>query len=83
MPILVFVSIELLPLTFLSFSNPSMFVVKTLDSLQILPLLTCSPTLSWDVEAAKPSATIYEKSCERCEEKVGEGIIMVGDELKA
>ncbi|OWZ63222.1 hypothetical protein AYX15_04743 [Cryptococcus neoformans] len=64
-------------------SNADPRILKTLDSLQILPLLACSPTLSWDVEAAKPSATIYEKACERCEEKVGEGIIMVGDELKA
>ncbi|ADV25538.1 hypothetical protein I315_04707 [Cryptococcus gattii Ru294] len=64
-------------------SNADPRILKTLDSLQILPLLTCSPTLSWDVEAAKPSVTIYEKACERCEEKVGEGIIMVGDELKA
>lgn len=64
-------------------SNADPRILKTLDSLQILPLLTCSPTLSWDVEAAKPSVKIYEKACERCDEKVGEGIIMVGDELKA
>lgn len=81
MLILVFVSIELLARA--SSQIHLWFVVKTLDSLQILPLLTCSPTLSWDVEAAKPSATIYEKACEISDEKVGEGIIMVGDELKA
>lgn len=57
--------------------------VKTLDSLKILPLLTCPPTLSWDVEASKPSAEIYQAACRLCGEDLGEGVIMVGDELKA
>ena len=58
-------------------------VVKTLESLSILPLLSHPPTLSWDVEVSKPSPGIFEEACQACDEQVGEGVIMVGDELKA
>ncbi|RSH87113.1 hypothetical protein EHS25_003602 [Saitozyma podzolica] len=64
-------------------SNADPRILKTLDSLNILPLLTCPPTLSWDVEASKPSAEIYQAACRLCGEDIGEGVIMVGDELKA
>lgn len=57
--------------------------VKTLESLGILPMLTHPPTLSWDVEASKPSPLIYQAACKSCGEDAGDGIIMVGDELKA
>jgi phosphoglycolate phosphatase-like HAD superfamily hydrolase len=57
--------------------------VKTLDALSILPLLSYPPTLSWDVEASKPSDEIYRQACLTCQEDIDEGIIMVGDELKA
>lgn len=57
--------------------------MNTLAALQITPLLTCAPTLSWDVEAGKPSARIFEAACLACGEAPGEGVIMVGDELEA
>lgn len=58
-------------------------IVKTLDALSILPLLSYPPTLSWDVEVSKPSAEIYRQACQTCQEDIGDGLIMVGDELKA
>jgi hypothetical protein len=58
-------------------------IVKTLEALGILPLLSHPPILSWDVEAAKPSSEIFEQACEVCEEEPGQGVMMVGDELKA
>ncbi|WVQ95417.1 hypothetical protein IAU59_002514 [Kwoniella sp. CBS 9459] len=64
-------------------SNADPRILKTLSSLEILPLLSHPPTLSWDVEAAKPSQKIYEAACKACDEVPGEGVIMVGDELKA
>ncbi|WWC65006.1 uncharacterized protein I303_107620 [Kwoniella dejecticola CBS 10117] len=64
-------------------SNADPRILKTLDSLDILPLLTYPPTLSWDVEHAKPAAEIYKAACRKCEADPGEGVIMVGDELKA
>nr|XP_019050909.1 hypothetical protein I302_01352 [Kwoniella bestiolae CBS 10118]OCF29839.1 hypothetical protein I302_01352 [Kwoniella bestiolae CBS 10118] len=64
-------------------SNADPRILKTLDSLKILPLLTYQPTLSWDVEFAKPAKEIYLAACKACQEEPGEGIIMVGDELKA
>ncbi|WWC92549.1 uncharacterized protein L201_007508 [Kwoniella dendrophila CBS 6074] len=64
-------------------SNADPRILKTLDSLRILPLLSYPPTLSWDIEAAKPSSKIYEAACKACEEEIGQGIIMIGDELKA
>nr|XP_031858266.1 uncharacterized protein CI109_006317 [Kwoniella shandongensis]KAA5525338.1 hypothetical protein CI109_006317 [Kwoniella shandongensis] len=64
-------------------SNADPRILKTLESLKILPLLSHPPTLSWDVEAAKPSSKIFESACKACEEEMGEGVIMVGDELKA
>ncbi|WVQ86281.1 hypothetical protein IAT38_008449 [Cryptococcus sp. DSM 104549] len=64
-------------------SNADPRILKTLDSLKILPLLSHSPTLSWDVEAAKPSPKIFQSACAACDETPGEGVIMVGDELKA
>jgi phosphoglycolate phosphatase-like HAD superfamily hydrolase len=57
--------------------------VKTLESLSISPLLSYPPTLSWDAEASKPDKGIYEYALGICEEEGGEGVIMVGDELKA
>ncbi|OCF35974.1 hypothetical protein I317_00497 [Kwoniella heveanensis CBS 569] len=64
-------------------SNADPRILKTLSSLDILPHLTHPPTLSWDVEAAKPSSRIFEAACRACGEVPGEGVIMVGDELKA
>ncbi|WVF67820.1 hypothetical protein IAT40_002581 [Kwoniella sp. CBS 6097] len=64
-------------------SNADPRILKTLSSLGILSLLTHPPTLSWDVEAAKPSPTTYEAACKSCDEVPGEGVIMIGDELKA
>ncbi|KAK8850741.1 hypothetical protein IAR55_004661 [Kwoniella newhampshirensis] len=64
-------------------SNADPRILRTLDSLKILPLLSHPPTLSWDVEAAKPSPKIFEAACQACGEEVDEGVIMVGDELKA
>ncbi|WVQ63476.1 uncharacterized protein L199_001629 [Kwoniella botswanensis] len=64
-------------------SNADPRILKTLDSLKILSQLTYPPTLSWDVEYAKPSKEIYLSACEVCDEEPGEGVIMVGDELKA
>jgi FMN phosphatase YigB (HAD superfamily) len=58
-------------------------IVKTLEALGILPLLTYPPVLSWDVEAAKPSSEIFDRACEVCEEEPGQGVMMIGDELKA
>jgi FMN phosphatase YigB (HAD superfamily) len=58
-------------------------IVKTLEALGILPLLSYPPILSWDVEAAKPSSEIFEQACEVCEEEPGQAVMMVGDELKA
>ncbi|WVR08792.1 hypothetical protein IAU60_005850 [Kwoniella sp. DSM 27419] len=64
-------------------SNADPRILKTLESLQILPLLTHPPTLSWDVESPKPSKAIYAAACAVCEEKMDQGVLMVGDELKA
>ncbi|WRT70923.1 uncharacterized protein IL334_007922 [Kwoniella shivajii] len=64
-------------------SNADPRILKTLSSLEILPLLSHPPTLSWDVESAKPSSRIFHAACKACEEDVGEGVIMIGDELKA
>jgi FMN phosphatase YigB (HAD superfamily) len=58
-------------------------IVKTLEALGILPLLSYPPILSWDVEAAKPSSEIFERACEVCEEEPGQRVMMIGDELKA
>jgi len=58
-------------------------LVKTLEALGILPLLSYPPVLSWDVEAAKPSSEIFHRACEVCEEEPDQGVMMVGDELKA
>jgi FMN phosphatase YigB (HAD superfamily) len=54
-----------------------------MKSLGILDRLTHPPTLSWDVEAAKPESKIFESACKACGEEPVEGVIMVGDELKA
>jgi FMN phosphatase YigB (HAD superfamily) len=58
-------------------------IVKTLEALGILPLLSYPPVLSWDVEAAKPSSELFDRACEVCEEEPSQGVMMVGDELKA
>jgi hypothetical protein len=58
-------------------------VVKTLEALHVLPLLSYPPVLSWDVEASKPSSEIFKRACELCEEQPGQGVIMIGDELRA
>ena len=60
-----------------------LIIVLTLEALGILPQLSFPPTLSWDVEHAKPDSRIYEAACKRCGEEPGEGVLMVGDELKA
>ncbi|ORX40875.1 HAD-like domain-containing protein [Kockovaella imperatae] len=64
-------------------SNADPRILKTLDALSITHLLSYPPTLSWDVELSKPDPAIFQKACESCGESVGEGVIMVGDELKA
>lgn len=64
-------------------SNADPRILLTLDALQIAPLLTCPPTLSWDVEVSKPSAEIYKAACAACGEVPGEGVMMVGDEIEA
>ncbi|ODO05797.1 hypothetical protein I350_04858 [Cryptococcus amylolentus CBS 6273] len=61
----------------------SFFSIKTLRSLDILSHITNTPTLSWDVDASKPSLEIYQSACRMAGEELGEGVIMVGDELKA
>lgn len=58
-------------------------LVKTLEALQILPLLSVPPTLSWDVEASKPDRRIYLSACRACGFEAEKGQIMVGDELEA
>ncbi|KAK4689654.1 hypothetical protein P7C73_g447, partial [Tremellales sp. Uapishka_1] len=64
-------------------SNADPRILRTLEALHILPLLSHSPTLSWDVEVAKPSREIFQAACQACDEEMGEGVLMVGDELKA
>lgn len=64
-------------------SNSDPRILRTLSALRILPLLTCPPILSWDVEAAKPDRRIYEAACKLAGEEIGDGVIMVGDELEA
>lgn len=64
-------------------SNADPRILQTLDALGISPLLTYKPTLSWDVEASKPDKRIYAAACKACGEEMGEGVFMVGDELKA
>ena len=63
--------------------TPLKNAVRTLESLSILPLLSHPPILSWDVESSKPSSEIYQAACKACDEDPGEGVMMVGDELKA
>jgi FMN phosphatase YigB (HAD superfamily) len=46
-------------------------------------MLSYPPTLSWDVEVAKPDPGIFSAACHACNEVPGEGVLMVGDELKA
>jgi len=60
-----------------------LIIVLTLEALGILPQLSFPPTLSWDVEHAKPDSRIYKAACKRCGEEPGEGVLMIGDELKA
>ncbi len=57
--------------------------VRTLDALGILRLLTYPPTLSWEVEQSKPDPEIFRVACRACEVEPGDGVIMLGDELKA
>jgi len=64
-------------------SNADPRILNTMKSLSILDLLSHPPTLSWDAEASKPSPLIFQKACVICQEEIGEGVIMVGDELKA
>ncbi|ORY21152.1 hypothetical protein BCR39DRAFT_591651 [Naematelia encephala] len=65
-------------------SNADPRILKTLSSLGILELLTHAPTLSWDVEASKPDSRIFQAACKACDVvDIGQGVIMVGDELKA
>ena len=59
------------------------FTVRTLGALSILSLLTYPPTLSWDIERSKPGPEIFQAACRACEVESGQGVIMVGDELKA
>jgi phosphoglycolate phosphatase-like HAD superfamily hydrolase len=68
---------------YVSTSEQADEIVKTLEALRILPLLSYPPVLSWDVEASKPSPEMFKRACELCEEQRGQGVIMVGDELKA
>lgn len=54
-----------------------------MSALDLTKFMSYPPTLSWNVEASKPDPKIYLRACEACGEEPGEGIIMVGDELKA
>jgi FMN phosphatase YigB (HAD superfamily) len=54
-----------------------------LSALKLDTFCTSPPTLSWDVEASKPDAAIFDAACKSAGEEVGEGVIMVGDELDA
>ncbi|WVQ77150.1 hypothetical protein IAR50_006833 [Cryptococcus sp. DSM 104548] len=64
-------------------SNADPRILRTLESLNILSHITNTPTLSWEVDASKPSPEIYQSACRMAGEEPGEGVIMVGDELKA
>lgn len=57
--------------------------VHTLRSLGILDRITHLPTLSWDIEYSKPQSEIFQAACQACDEELGQGVLMVGDELKA
>lgn len=59
------------------------FSVNTMSALDLTEFMSYPPTLSWTVEASKPDPRIYLKACEACGEHPGEGVIMIGDELKA
>ena len=64
-------------------SHAQLTTVNTIRSLGILDKLSYPPTLSWDVELAKPDPGILLAACKACDEVPGEGVLMVGDELKA
>ncbi|KAI9637171.1 HAD-like domain-containing protein [Dioszegia hungarica] len=64
-------------------SNADPRILKTLDALHILPLLSYPPILSWDVENSKPDRRIYDHALESCGETDRKGVLMVGDELEA
>ncbi|RXK39363.1 hypothetical protein M231_03315 [Tremella mesenterica] len=64
-------------------SNSDPRILKTLSSLQILPLLTHPPTLSYYTNCSKPDPEMYRIACASCDEIPGEGVLMVGDELEA
>ncbi|WOO82565.1 Haloacid dehalogenase-like hydrolase domain-containing protein 3 [Vanrija pseudolonga] len=64
-------------------SNADPRINLTLTALGIEDLLSFPPTLSWDVEASKPDREIFARACDACGEAMGEGVIMVGDELEA
>jgi FMN phosphatase YigB (HAD superfamily) len=64
--------------------------VKTLDALEITPLLTHGTTISQLAGYEKPDARIYEQAClqagitpETDERSRYPGVLMVGDELEA
>jgi hypothetical protein len=59
-------------------------LVKTLESLDLLPrLITAGATISQHAGCEKPDKKIYELACEAAGVKIGEGVLMVGDELVA
>lgn len=64
-------------------SNADPRILRTLSALQLTQFFTSPPTLSWDVEASKPDRAIYAAACKSAGEEMGEGVIMVGDELNA
>ncbi|KAL1408668.1 hypothetical protein Q8F55_005481 [Vanrija albida] len=64
-------------------SNADPRILLTLTALGIEDLLAFPPTLSWDVEASKPDREIFARACAACGEDMGEGVLMVGDELEA
>lgn len=58
--------------------------MKTLESLDLLPrLITAGATISQHAGCEKPDKKIYELACEAASVEVGEGVLMVGDELAA
>lgn len=64
--------------------------VKTLDALEITPLLTARTTISQLAGFEKPDPRIFEAACRKAgiepsedAERRYEGVLMIGDELEA
>jgi FMN phosphatase YigB (HAD superfamily) len=64
--------------------------VKTLDALEITPLLTAGTTISQLAGFEKPDPRIFEAACRKAEiepledaDRRYDGVLMIGDELEA